>query len=246
MATGKTLGRYSKAYYDGIDQSGDSNNWSLKVQAPKADITSLASSTVENLYPVPRISGKQKGWFDNTVSVGLYTQLKGSYQARVATIAIGIRAAPAAGDPVLTHKLMTQVETYPLDYAQAVAMLVDLDGVDPTLAATVGIPFGVLLQPDGQLTSTTNGSIIDNLASSAAGALGILHVTAAGGTWSIKITHDTASNMATEATLMTFTSNGTSITGEALGATGTVNRYTRAVFTRTSGNFNGVVALVRG
>ncbi len=246
MATGKTVGRYTKLYIDGLDQSGSSAKWSVKADAKKTTVTALSSSTDEYLFGIPAISAKADLWFDNTVTTGAYTQLKGSYQARVVTFNIGIRAVPAAGDPALAAKFMAHIDAFPIDYAKAAAMTFDGDGVDPTLGAVFGTPFGVVLQPDGQLSVTTNGTTIDNGASSAGGAMGYLHVTAAGGTWAVIIQHDTASNMGTATTLITFTSNGTAIAGEAINASGTVNRYTRAVFTRTSGNFNGTVALVRG
>lgn len=245
MATGKTAGKYTSILIDGYDVSGDSASVNLKVDGKRMDATALASGTMENLYGIPQISATGNMWFSNAANSGSYTLLK-AQQARVVAVSFGIRAVVAPGDPCMAGQWMCQLNSYPIAMTEASKAVLDIDGTDPTIADAIAVPFGVVLHENKQETATANGTTIDNLASSANGARGVLMVTAAGGTWAITIQHDTASNMATATTLMTFSSNGTAITGEVKTVSGTVNRYVRAVMTRTSGNFNGYVALCRG
>lgn len=105
-------------------------------------------------------------------------------------------------------------------------------------------PWGVVLHPATSLSSTTNGTSVDNVASSANGGFGIVHVTASdGGEWEFKI-QDSA-NDADWSDLITFTIIGDAVEAEGLGVTGTVDQYVRAVATRTSGTVTPIITFAR-
>lgn len=85
----------------------------------------------------------------------------------------------------------------------------------------------VLLHIKTQETITGNGTSVDNTASSSNGARANLHITAIAGTWTIKVQHSVDNSVFTD--LITF-SGKTAIGGSSGVATGTVNRYLRALW----------------
>ena len=92
---------------------------------------------------------------------------------------------------------------------------------------------------------------VDGAASSSAGGAALLHVptnSIAGGTTTIKIQHDSASNFASAADLISFTAVGASSkTSEMVVCSGTVNRYIRATATSagSSGSITFMVSFAR-
>lgn len=99
-----------------------------------------------------------------------------------------------------------------------------------------GLRQGVLLAAQTAYTTTTNGTSIDNSASTANGYTGFLHVTAntRSSTTVAKIQH--SADNSTWADLATFTTVaiGTA-TASSVSGSGTVNRYVRAVVTPAAG-----------
>lgn len=86
-----------------------------------------------------------------------------------------------------------------------------------------------LLSPLAAVSTTANGTAVDNAVSTALGYRANLHVTAATGTGgTIKVQH--SADNSTWADLATFTA-ATAATSETKAATGTVNRYLRSVAT---------------
>lgn len=90
-----------------------------------------------------------------------------------------------------------------------------------------GVDWGFCLHGLTAETADSNGTSIDNAASSAGGGVGALHVTAYSGltSISIRVQHSTDNSVWTD--LATFTSV-TATTWERKLVTGTVNRYVRA------------------
>lgn len=106
----------------------------------------------------------------------------------------------------------------------------DLVKVNGTLKGNgrVGLN-GVLLHVLGADSTSSNGTSVDNTASSANGGRANLHVTAATGTGgTIKVQHST--NNSTWVDLVTFSAS-TAASCQSLTVTGTVNRYLRAIST---------------
>jgi hypothetical protein len=119
------------------------------------------------------------------------------------------------------------------------APVADVVSISGEFQVTSGIRQGQILEAARTLSTTTNGTALDNSASSANGATANLHVTAnaRSATTVIKIQH--SADGTTYADLITFTTIGIgAITSESKTATGTVNRYVRAVTTIASGSGN--------
>lgn len=107
-----------------------------------------------------------------------------------------------------------------------------------------GVDWGVSLHDlVAETTSASGSSVDDNGASSANGAVGSLHVTAANGTSVVvKIQHSTDNVSFSD--LITFTT-ATGLTSERKTVTGTVNRYVRASWTVTGTSFTFAVVFAR-
>jgi hypothetical protein len=102
---------------------------------------------------------------------------------------------------------------------------------------TSGIRQGVVLAAQEAITSTTDGTSVDNSASTSIGATANLHVTAntRSSATTIKVQH--SADNSTWADLITFTSvPATTLTSETISSSGTVNRYLRAQTTLAAGS----------
>lgn len=242
MATGKTLGKYSKIYIDGYDISGDSNAWNVGLTFPEAGLTTVASTQGEYLCEIPKVSGEVKTWLNATASTGSFDRLK-TPATRNLCIALGIMAVPAVGDPAFCAQVSQMDVRAETVLNSAVKADAKFSGAGPATSQVNNI-YGVVLHANAQETATTTSTSVNNGAASTAGALCFLQVTAAGGSWAFTV-EDSANN-STFATIATFSSNGSAITSEVQAVSGTVRQYVRCVATRTSGNATYFCAIVRG
>ncbi len=116
--------------------------------------------------------------------------------------------------------------------ADVTSISADFNASAETANQTYGIRNGVMLTAGGSIAfgSLGNLSSVDNSASSTAGGMANLHVTAntiTGGSTTIKVQH--SADNSTFADLITFTAVSASTTTKQFSAvTGTVNRYIRA------------------
>lgn len=105
--------------------------------------------------------------------------------------------------------------------------------------------FGFSLANLAAVTGDTNGSSHDGSASSAAGAVAHLHVTAFSGFSGVVVTIEDSADNAAWATIGTFTTVA-GVTGERIEIAGTVRRYVRAVFDVTgTGSVTAQVSYAR-
>lgn len=103
MATGRTHPKWARFYMAGYDLSGYSRTVGpLKWEYGESDITADMGDAVKGYLPnEASIScGELKGVFDNTATSGLHVVASTVLTSQVVMIPVGIRAAPAAGDPV--------------------------------------------------------------------------------------------------------------------------------------------------
>ena len=114
---------------------------------------------------------------------------------------------------------------------------------------TYGITNGVQLSAGTSIDYNALGNLtgVDGSASSSAGGAALLHVptnSISGGTTTIKIQHDSASNFASAADLISFTAVGaTTKTSEMVVCSGTVNRYVRATAS-TAGSSGSITFMI--
>lgn len=119
--------------------------------------------------------------------------------------------------------------------------------VDASISTTTtgDTGYGACLAALAAITTDTNGSAVDNAASSSNGGVAHLHVTAFAGLTSNAIRVEHSTNNSTWATLGTFTTV-TAATSQRLEVTGTVNRYLRVVDDVTgTGSCTRLVAFAR-
>ncbi len=137
------------------------------------------------------------------------------------------------------------------------------DGVDLTITAdfqgtansaalgsmTYGITSGFQLTTGGSIDYNALGALtgVDGTASSSAGGAALLHVptnSVGGGTTTIKVQHDSASDFSSAADLISFTNVAAATkTSEMVVCSGTVNRYVRATAS-TAGSSGSITFMV--
>jgi len=94
----------------------------------------------------------------------------------------------------------------------------------------------VVLHALGAETASGNGTQVDNGAATTGGAAGYLHVTAISGTPTITVKVQHSSDGTTWADLITFTAVTAANASQRVAVAGTVNRYTRALWTISGGS----------
>lgn len=112
----------------------------------------------------------------------------------------------------------------------------DVVSLNGEFQVTGGLRQGVLLADGTALSSTTNGTAVDNTTSSTIGATANLHITAnsRSSTTVIKVQH--SADNSTWVDLITFTTVGIgATTSQVATASGTINRYLRAQTTLSAG-----------
>ena len=248
MAAGKNkLTRYARIYVGGFDLSGDARNLdALDSMMGEADMTGWSNTFREFLADM-RMSMGVRGFTalaNDTAVTGAHTLLKtptGGARQQVSVL-LGGGAAPAAGDIAY---LLTGVDISDAMAWDGQAAIIRADFL-PYPGYMAGKPWGWVLMPSTSLTETTNGTAVDNVASSALGAHANLHILATdSGNFAFTIEH--SANGVDWATLGTaFTADGSAVTSEyKTFAAGTINQHVRFVATRTGGTCTAVCTFAR-
>lgn len=171
MATGRTLNRWVRVYADGYDLSGYSRKIGpLKSDYNPANVSADMGDAVKGyLCNIPTITPTAlNAIFDNTATTGLQAVMA-TPAARDLMVPIGIRAAPAAGDPVFMGKFV-QNAMQASDDNGAIVATIPFGGWDASDLTNYSKAWGVLLHAKAEETgaNAANG-IDDNGAASAAG-----------------------------------------------------------------------------
>ena len=249
MATGKTNSRHMRLFLDEIDVSGDTRNvGSFGMTYSEIDVSGWSNGVTNFVLgqPTVMIDGFQSV-FNNTATTGSHVELSAQEEYN-ASLMIGIRGAPAAGDPCFAATL--QQSSYTMAGEGALITGISLSGPGQAQlvsnSRTINNCWGQILDPGTALTSTTNGTTVDGGAATTGGLVTYSHVTASsGGTWAYQVQHSTDGS--TWVVLGNLDDDGSS-TGSNFhrtGASDTVNRYLRIVSTRTSGTCTLAVTAVR-
>jgi hypothetical protein len=136
------------------------------------------------------------------------------------------------------------IDSIRTDYSTTTSVTGTVDA-SITTQTTGDTGYGVCVAALAAITTDTNGTAVDNAASSTNGGVAHLHVTAFAGLTSDVITIEHSTNNSTWATLATFTT-ATAATTQRLAVTGTVNRYLRVVDDVTgTGSCTRLVAFAR-
>lgn len=246
MAAGKNkLMRFTRLYFGGYDLSGDQRAFgSLENSFEPTDITG-ESEAIENFLSNKRRKVGIKGYqaLLNDEAAGAYTILDNAPQTGIVSVYMGGGDVPAVGDMAYLLPAVQLADTTEFN-AGVGALSTDFEMDAAQMSSLVDSPIAAILMPKTALTITTTGTSVDGVAGTTLGGRANLHVfVSSGGTWAFTVEHST--NDSTWATLATFTATGNSITAEHKTVSGTVNRYTRLLATRTSGTCTVACAFAR-
>lgn len=236
MATGRTKPKWIRVYMDGYNLSGYGRSIGpLEITYDEADLTALMSDTVKGYLPnhAHVNIGTFNGVFDNTATTGLHALLGTAGADRVVTVAYGIRAAPADGDPCFCGQF-TQGAYQATEEGGAVTATIPFQGwAADSAVRTYPMAWGTLLHASAAATGANTGTGYDNPTGAATtkGGFFVYHVLAGDdGTVTLSV-DDSADNSAWIA-LSGATSGSINATAGthgivALGNTATVRRYLR-------------------
>ena len=256
MATGRTLKRWTRFFMGGYDLSGYSHSFGpAGAEHETPGITALSDAVQGGLPDHAMISlGDFKGIFDNTATSSLHVLHSGNQgAAHIVTAAIGIRAAPAAGDPVFSGRFMLDnYKSVTADGMLAVEM--KFGPWDAANLIAYDRPWGFLSHANGAETAVNGATgLDDNGASSALGGFGVLHVLDGNGTATVSIEHSAVNvdgNFDSTGDIIAFAeANGTSPSSQIVATatpTTTINRYTRwQISLNSASTMTFVVSLIR-
>lgn len=251
--TGKTSSRYARLLCNGYNLSGDMRQiGELGVRFEQADATGWSDDVKQALADVGEVLMTGVVALMNNTPTAIGPTPAGAHavlsvaSSFINSFFLGIRAAPAIGDPSFAAVFEQGSLAVNGDVGQAVLLSADFRGT-AILPQSVSV-WGHALATGAALAATNNGGSVDNGASSTGGYIAVIHLTQttaamASNNWQFKVEH--SANDSTWTTLATFTANGSAITAERLEGSGTVNRYVRLVSTRTAGTARPWVTFIR-
>lgn len=248
MATGRTVSKHTRVYVDGYDLSGYTRSIGPLLEQYDAVGEAALTDAVKGYLPNQATHGvgTLNGIFDNTATSGLHAlHTAGAGSKHVVTVALGIRAAPAIGDPCYAgHFEQSGYVAEPNS-----GMVFATVPFDKTSAAATTLaypkPWGVVLNAATARTganSDTGGP--DYGAATSKGGFMAYHVLASSNaSHTATISVDDSSDDSTYNALSGATTGSITVTAGVSGivaVTGTVNRYLRwqlALGTATSVTF---------
>lgn len=246
---GRTVAKHARFYADGYDLSGYSRSVGpLETTFDEQPEASFTDEVKNSLTGHCNINiGALNTFFDNTATVGPHVLLNGSGVKRVVMIPIGMRAAPAAGDPAFCGEFEQQ--GYSEEGDQYLFANIPFGGWSNRASSfAYPNPWGLLLHAKAAKTAanSTTGAGIDGGASSAFGGFLAYQVFAGNGTATLSV--DDSADDSSYSALSGATSGSidcsTPISGiVALSKTATVRRYLRwqiALGTATTVTFTSV------
>lgn len=227
----KVSGLNVRLYVAGNDLSGDANSLGgAGYSQENYDVTTLNSTAVK------RIAGRSdgtlsvNGFFDNASNRIHATFTSNSGKLPITDQVILVPLGASVGDNMVA--MIAKEGDYTVDRGDGSAIAVSSTFSGNGTAGQFG---EMLTAHDDTHGSATDGTAVDNTASSSAGGAGYVQIMSLGsGTVEVKI--EDSSDNATYSDLVTFTSAGTGDvpTAERVEVSGTVERYIRV---STSGTF---------
>ena len=193
MATGRTVQKWDRVYVGGYDFSGQARKVGpLSIEYDAADLTALANPVKGYLPNTANVNvGTINSVFDNTATTGIHNRLATAGVKRVVSVARGILAVPAMGDPVFGGEF-TQGEYTVADDGGGVVVNLPFQGwADDAASLLFASPWGVLLNANTARTAVNTATGFDRgVVSTAKGGYMAYHVTdssGAGHTATIKV-----------------------------------------------------------
>ena len=246
MAGKDHLLRWARLYDGPYDYSGHTREiGAMKNTIDTANFHSIADTVrwvSAKGHRTVGIDGYQ-ALMDDTATTGSHTLLKSPATSTRVTVLFGGAGVPAVGDPAYVLGGALRIGDAPRTFTENVA-LIQVDYVSDGAQTLIGDPWGVALSINTSITETTNGTAVDNAASTAVGGHATLHILAtSSGNYAIKI--QDSPNNSDWADLLTFTSTGGALESEQKAVTLTVDRWLRFQATKTAGTMTAICAFAR-
>jgi len=224
-------GKNAVVYQDGNDLTGYLRSLSAAAEVETAESTTFSDDDKTYVTGVGDATVSAEGLFDSTFD-GEINTITGSGTKSVWSVY-------PAGDGVGNTG-----RGYSLDItsAERTAEVGDVVMVSLEGQSSVGTEPVISHHAKAQVTTSGTATVVDGSASSSSGGHGYVHATSVSGTVSVKIQH--SSDNVSFADLVSF-SDLTAAGGERVTVTGTVNRYTRLVYTATAGTATFVAGFGR-
>jgi len=181
MATGRTLDRFKRIYVDGYDLSGFTRSCGpLSVEFEEDDMTMWGDTVKNYSHGQAQVNlGTLNAVFDNTATTGLHALMGTSGVERVVTVAQGIRAVPAQGDPCFNGQFMQDAYQVGEDGGAVVVTIPWSGWAGDGVTKAYPVGWGVLLHANAAATAANTAIGVDDFgAASAHGGYFIYHVTA--------------------------------------------------------------------
>ena len=242
MATGRTKHKHWRVYVNGYDLSGYSRSIGpLSVEYDEADLTAHMGDSVKGYLPnTGHVSpGTLNAVFDNTATTGLYalTQSTAGTQRNV-MVPIGVRGAPADGDPVFCGQFYQNAFQVTNDGGAVTATIPYSGWAGDATTLKYSQPWGILLHANAARTSATGANTAtgyDNYSAEVEtyGGIFAYHVFASSGAGhTATLSVDDSANNADWLALSGATSGSITVTAGVSGfvallPTATVRRYLR-------------------
>lgn len=231
----RTVEKFTRVYVGGYDLSGYARSVGpLELSHDEADLTTFTDTVKGYLRNHAQANvGTLNTVMEDTATTGTHAVMAArAGAAQTVTVAIGMNAAPAAGDPVFGGTFTMKSYT-PEDAGGAAVVSAQFSGWASDAASLLhASPWGVLLHASGAETAANTGTGVDNptAASTTKGGFLVYQVLAGNGTATISV-DDSANNSAFSALSGATTGSiavGTVQAGiVALAPTATVRRYLR-------------------
>ncbi len=187
MSTGRTLKRWARVYCDGVDLSGFcSEIGPLETTFDEAELLAVSDGVRGVLPNTPNISiGTLNAVYDNTATSGLQAVMGGAGVTRDVLVALGIRAAPAEGDPCFMG-VWNQLG-FTMVPGVAVTATIPIGMWDINAGPDYSKAWGTFLHTNDAATGLNTGTGVDGGAATAAGGWMMYHITAVAGTGTVAI-----------------------------------------------------------
>lgn len=228
-------GDHIQVLVNGYELTADSNRISFSDVRDMHDVTAF-SDVAHKFIPGQTNSKLEHAGYMDAGAARSHPVLKGVAMSGAVSVYLGQNAAPVMGDPVYSiSALQNAYNTLP-EVGKYVPFIARFAG-----SGGYGGLWGVALAVPVSFTNTTNGSALDNGASTLNGGLGALHIltAAASDTYSITVEGSTTGAFGGEqTTVLTFTLNGSALGSQHQTVGGAIPRYLRwrAVRTGSAGN----------
>jgi hypothetical protein len=237
MATGRTVSKFLRIYYDGYDISGYVRNIGplATTFAEVGEVTALTDPLRGALPGQGNVKlGTYTGIFESTPTTGILAlgnAGKGAYHD--ISCAIGIRAVPAAGDPVFCGAFLQRDFVGAIDKAGGITVTMPFDAWAANASSLLySYPWGKLQHALGAETAVNAAVGMDWGAATAKGGYAVFHLMSSDNAVTLAVQHSTTTNVdGSFSNLITSGSLNASVTPAhslvALSNTATVGQYTR-------------------